>query len=150
MTAPLLNRCLVLEAPVSMPDGAGGLVESWAELGTLWAEVSPRSGREALGETGPVAVRAGQTVICVDAVFGDPKLCKGSTLRRQILTIGGAAGIANFDRGHAESVRIRGGICESNRTIYTRYDGVWFPYRSKLSRPMSAHRSPCGRLRGRT
>ena len=71
--------------------------------------------------------------------------CKGSTLRRQILTIGGAAGIANFDRGHAESVRIRGGICESNRTIYTRYDGVWFPYRSQLSRPMSAHRSPYGR-----
>ena len=49
-------------------------------------------GGEGLGETGAVAVRAGQTVICVDAVFGDPKLCKGSTLRRQILTIGGAAG----------------------------------------------------------
>ena len=28
-------------------------------------------GGEGLGETGPVAVRAGQTVICVDAVFGD-------------------------------------------------------------------------------
>ncbi len=114
--------------------------------GTLFRVSSyPIGGGEGLGETGPVAVRAGQTVICVDAVFGDPKLCKGSTLRRQILTIGGAAGIANFDRGHAESVRIRGGICESNRTIYTRYDGVWFPYRSQLSRPMSAHRSPYGR-----
>jgi len=63
MTAPLLNRCLVLEAPVSMPDGAGGLVESWAELGTLWAEVSPRSGREALGETGPVAINAFRIIV---------------------------------------------------------------------------------------
>lgn len=42
---PVLNRRLVLEAPVETPDGAGGLVVSWQERGTLWAEVRARSGR---------------------------------------------------------------------------------------------------------
>ncbi|GFE49888.1 tail protein [Roseobacter cerasinus] len=47
MTAPRLNRKLVLEAPSRLEDGAGGYVESWQALGTLWAQVLPRSGREA-------------------------------------------------------------------------------------------------------
>ncbi|MEX0364628.1 MAG: phage head closure protein [Ruegeria sp.] len=46
MKAPRLNRRLVLEAPVRSADGAGGYTESWAVLGTLWAEVSARSGSE--------------------------------------------------------------------------------------------------------
>jgi head-tail adaptor len=43
---PVLNRRLVLEARTRMPDGAGGYVESWAALGTHWAEVTARRGRE--------------------------------------------------------------------------------------------------------
>jgi len=35
MSAPVLSRRLVLEAPVRVPDGAGGVIESWASLGTL-------------------------------------------------------------------------------------------------------------------
>jgi head-tail adaptor len=46
MTAPRLNRKLVLEAPVQLPDGAGGLAESWVVLGALWAEVKAGTGRE--------------------------------------------------------------------------------------------------------
>ncbi|MBN9887721.1 head-tail adaptor protein [Salipiger abyssi] len=56
MSGPHLNRQLVLEAPVRMPDGAGGLTESWSVLGTLWAEIRPRTGREANGEAGALAV----------------------------------------------------------------------------------------------
>ena len=46
MKAPRLKRKLVLEAPEVLPDGAGGLVQTWNVLGTLWAEVTARTGRE--------------------------------------------------------------------------------------------------------
>lgn len=44
------TRALALEAPVDLPDGAGGLIRSWQVLGTLWAEVLPGTGRAAAGE----------------------------------------------------------------------------------------------------
>lgn len=43
---PRLNRKLTLETPVRVPDGGGGYTESWAALGTLWADVTARTGRE--------------------------------------------------------------------------------------------------------
>lgn len=46
MNAPQLNRRLVLETPERVADGAGGFTESWTALGSLWAEVSARTGRE--------------------------------------------------------------------------------------------------------
>ncbi len=45
MGRPVLNRQLVLETPDRVADGAGGYVETWRALGTLWANVSGRSGR---------------------------------------------------------------------------------------------------------
>lgn len=45
-----LSRALVLEAPVRVPDGAGGFSESWEALGTLWADVRPGSGRDRAAE----------------------------------------------------------------------------------------------------
>ena len=51
MTRPLkLNRKLVLEAPDRVLDGAGGHVETWQVLGTLWASVKAGTGREAAAE----------------------------------------------------------------------------------------------------
>lgn len=47
--APVLNRRLQLEAPQRTPDGAGGFTETWALVGTLWAAVTPGSGRERSG-----------------------------------------------------------------------------------------------------
>ncbi|MDW3221787.1 MAG: phage head closure protein [Paracoccaceae bacterium] len=46
MKAPRLNRKLILEDPQMAPDGSGGFVETWQALGTLWAQVVARSGRE--------------------------------------------------------------------------------------------------------
>jgi len=43
---PSLTRKLALETPSTTPDGAGGLTLVWVELGTLWAEIAPRAGRE--------------------------------------------------------------------------------------------------------
>ena len=41
-----LLRRLVLEAAERVADGSGGYAEAWAPLGTLWADVRPRGGRE--------------------------------------------------------------------------------------------------------
>ncbi|WP_136442335.1 phage head closure protein [Pacificoceanicola onchidii] len=51
-----LNRRLTLESAERTPDGAGGFVEAWQALGTLWAHVEPRTGRLAGGGTGEVSV----------------------------------------------------------------------------------------------
>lgn len=56
MSGPRLTSKLVLERLDSVPDGAGGMHESWVVLGVLWGEVTPRSGRETLGEVGQVSV----------------------------------------------------------------------------------------------
>lgn len=47
---PHLTRKLVLEGRVNAADGAGGFSESWAVLGTLWAEVLAGTGRDVPGE----------------------------------------------------------------------------------------------------
>lgn len=41
-----LTRRLVLEARTSEPDGAGGYAAVWQPLGTVWANVAARTGRE--------------------------------------------------------------------------------------------------------
>jgi len=41
-----LSRKLVLEERVNTPDGKGGFAVGWQALGTLWAFVDARSGRE--------------------------------------------------------------------------------------------------------
>ena len=51
MRAPVhLNRKLTLEEPVLVQDGAGGHVETWSEMGVLWANVKPGTGRESASE----------------------------------------------------------------------------------------------------
>lgn len=49
MTDPgTLNRRLTVEEPVETPDGAGGVIRSFAAGATLWASVMPLSAREIL------------------------------------------------------------------------------------------------------
>jgi head-tail adaptor len=43
---PRLTRRLVLEERASLPDGAGGFDVAWRAVGTLWADIAPRTGRE--------------------------------------------------------------------------------------------------------
>jgi SPP1 family predicted phage head-tail adaptor len=52
-----LNRRLVLEAPVEVADGAGGVTRSYQDAATLWAEVTPIAAR---GDS--IADAAGATV----------------------------------------------------------------------------------------
>lgn len=55
MTAPRLTHPLVLEAAQQVSDGAGGYTTQWRALGTHWADLRPRSGREAAGVAGPIS-----------------------------------------------------------------------------------------------
>lgn len=50
MSAPRLNRKLVLEEAQRVPDGAGGWTLIWVALGALWARLDPGTGRERAGE----------------------------------------------------------------------------------------------------
>lgn len=50
MSAPRLNRKLVLEEAQRVPDSAGGWSLNWVALGVLWAAVDAGAGRERAGE----------------------------------------------------------------------------------------------------
>ncbi|MCA0927390.1 phage head closure protein [Ruegeria profundi] len=68
MKKPQLNRKLVLEAPVRTADGAGGYTETWQALGTVWAEITARSGSERQVAGVPIS-RVGYRIV----VRGAPK-----------------------------------------------------------------------------
>lgn len=63
MKMPRLNRLLMLEAPVRVPDGAGGYAETWTALGEMWAEVSARAGRERAEAGVPVSAVSHRIVV---------------------------------------------------------------------------------------
>ena len=69
MSVPRLNRRLVLEAPERSSDGSGGFVEGWAALGTVWAEVTARTGRETAQSGAPVS-RMSYNIVVRGAPFG--------------------------------------------------------------------------------
>lgn len=69
--APRLNRKLVLETPQRVADGAGGFVETWVALGTLWGAVTVRSGRETAGAAMPLS-RVSCKIVVRAALEGSP------------------------------------------------------------------------------
>ena len=71
MSAPILNRKLVLEHAVQLPDGSGGFAESWVALGQVWAEVLAGTGREKAGEFITVS-RVPYRITVRAAPFGAP------------------------------------------------------------------------------
>lgn len=71
MSAPRLNWALTLETAQEVPDGAGGFDRLWMPLGTLWAEVTARSGRAKRGAAAPHSV-ATYRVVVRGARVGDP------------------------------------------------------------------------------
>lgn len=69
MSLPHLNHALTLEAPERISDGAGGYTEVWLALGTLWAEITARTGRETDHGGAPVS-RVGYRITVRGAPFG--------------------------------------------------------------------------------
>ncbi|MBD3662930.1 head-tail adaptor protein [Sulfitobacter aestuariivivens] len=72
MNAPNLNRALILEAPVHASDGAGGYARDWIALGTLWGEITVRSGRE-IGRSGAAVSRVTCKIVVRGAPWGTPE-----------------------------------------------------------------------------
>lgn len=72
MKTPRLNRKLVLEAPQRLDDGAGGYVDSWQALGTLWAQITARSGRETAQANAPTSA-VSYRIMVRGAPFGNPE-----------------------------------------------------------------------------
>lgn len=70
MKTPRLNRKLVLEAPQKTEDGAGGYVEVWNALGTLWAQVTARTGRET-AQSGTSVSAMSYKIVVRGAPFGN-------------------------------------------------------------------------------
>ena len=83
-----LNRKLVLEMPARMPDGAGGFVQSWMPLGSLWAHVIARTGREAAGVASPMSRVAYKIIVRAASVgstqrpYPDQRFREGDRLFR--------------------------------------------------------------------
>ncbi|APE43818.1 phage tail protein [Sulfitobacter alexandrii] len=72
MSLPNLSHALVLETPERVPDGAGGFVEVWLAIGTLWAEVDARTGRET-ASAGAFVSRTVFRITVRGAPFGSPE-----------------------------------------------------------------------------
>lgn len=71
MRRVVLNRQLTLETSQRVADGAGGFEETWVALGTLWAEISARTGRETGGEGGSLSATAFRIIVRA-AQYGSP------------------------------------------------------------------------------
>jgi head-tail adaptor len=66
-----LTRRLVLEDRVDQADGAGGSRATWVPVGTLWAELTARTGRETFTGGQPVP-RARFRIVTRSAPAGAP------------------------------------------------------------------------------
>lgn len=71
MKSPRLNRKLVLEAPQHLADGSGGFTVTWQVLGSLWAQITARTGRETISSGAPVSVVTYRIIVRA-AAFGAP------------------------------------------------------------------------------
>jgi head-tail adaptor len=72
MNAPRLSHQLVLEAPQHASDGAGGYALTWVAMGTLWAEITARTGRQTASGGTPVS-RMGYKIVVRGAPYGAPQ-----------------------------------------------------------------------------
>lgn len=100
MGLPILNRLLVLEAPVRVADGAGGYTEAWEPLGEIWAELSAGTGRETAGEMVTLST-VGYRIVVRGAPIGDPARPKPEQRFREGARVFRIAAVAERDpRGH--------------------------------------------------
>lgn len=88
MRPPVLNRRLVLETHLREEDGAGGYVDYWLPMGTLWTEVRAGTGRERDGPGVPVGRVAYRIIVpaalpgALDRPRPDQRLREGARIFR--------------------------------------------------------------------
>jgi SPP1 family predicted phage head-tail adaptor len=93
-----LSRRLVLEARASVPDGAGGYVVAWERVGTLWAEVEARSGREVFVGGQPRA-RTGYRILVRAAPVGAASRPRAEQRLREGARVFDILAVAEHDPG---------------------------------------------------
>lgn len=71
MKTPSLMHQFQLESAQITPDGAGGFVEAWSVIGTLWGELKTRGGKERLVE-GVGVSELSQQILVRAAPIGAP------------------------------------------------------------------------------
>lgn len=96
MSAPQLNRKLILEEPLRLPDGAGGYVLTWVVRGTLWASVEAGAGRERAGESVTVST-VGYRITVRGAPQGAPSRLKPEQRLRDGARLYRIAAVAEAD-----------------------------------------------------
>lgn len=82
--------------------------------------VAGAHGGEGLVVAGSGAVRAGEAVTGVDAIFGDAQLQEGLALGGRVLQVGGTASVSDASCRHGGSVRIGSRFRNYFRTIHMR------------------------------
>lgn len=97
MTLINLNRRMMLETPQRVPDGAGGYVETWTELGELWVELRARSGRETSGEETSLS-RTGFRILVRAAPYGAPSRPSPEQRFREGVRVFRIKSVAEYDQ----------------------------------------------------
>lgn len=97
MKLPVLGHALVLEAPERMSDGAGGFVEGWVALGTVWAQIEARAGRETASSNTAVS-RMSHKITVRGAPFGTPQRPKPQQRLRDGARVFAIQAVAEADR----------------------------------------------------
>jgi SPP1 family predicted phage head-tail adaptor len=94
---PLLNNELVLEAPVEVADGGGGVSVEWQALGTVWAEIASVRAREGVrGGRGVSAVTHRITIR--NAASDSPRRPRADCRFRRGERVFAIRGVAPLDR----------------------------------------------------
>lgn len=91
-----LTRKLTLEERASTPDGSGGFDVTWISRGTLWAEISARSGREDF-LSGEIRPRVRYRIIVRAAPVGAPSRPRTDQRFREGLRIFDILTVAEHD-----------------------------------------------------
>lgn len=72
-TLGAMRHRLALEETVSVPDGAGGSISSWAHVSDVWAGIRPRSGSEVTDAGGLAGRVSHEITIRYRAGVGPPQ-----------------------------------------------------------------------------
>lgn len=98
METPRLTHQFVLEGPVDLPDGGGGMSRSWSTLGTLWGALDSRSAGERVAGGREIATLTHRITIR-SAPMGSPQRPTEAQRLRRGDRIFAIRGVAEADEG---------------------------------------------------
>ncbi len=95
-----MNRKLILEERVDVPNGGGGFDVTWSSLGTVWAELRARTGTEAV-VAGADRTRQRYRVVVRGTPYGAPSRPRPDQRFREGARVYPIFAVTEFDRdGH--------------------------------------------------